>query len=129
MSSWDFEFHSLQSDLRLIGYSDVDWINDRDEHKPTTRYAFLLSGATISLCSKKQSCIALSMMELEYVACSATVQEVVWLRRFFRIYSDSMTALVYAKDPKYHGRIKHINIGFHYICDVSARRGNPPTYL
>ena len=35
-------------DLRLRGYSDVDWANDRDEHKSTTGYAFLLSGTTIS---------------------------------------------------------------------------------
>ena len=58
-------------DSRLRGYSDADWASDRDEHKSTTGYAFLLSGAAISWCSKKQSCIALSTMEFEYVACSA----------------------------------------------------------
>ena len=73
-------------------------------------------------------------MESEYVACLAAVLEAIWLRRFFqhlevmalaneavKIYSDSMTTLTYAKDPKYHGRIKHINIRFHYIRDVVAR--------
>ena len=62
-------------------------------------------------------------MEPEYVTCSVTVQEGIWLRRFIAdlciiaralepvtIHCDSMTALAYAKDPKYHGKIKHINI-------------------
>ena len=40
-------------DLRLRGYSDADWANDRDERKSTTGYAFLLSGAAISWCIKK----------------------------------------------------------------------------
>ena len=35
-------------DLRLRGYSNADWANDRDERKSITGYAFLLSGATIS---------------------------------------------------------------------------------
>ena len=40
-------------DLRLRGYSNADLANDRDECKSTTGYAFLLSGTTISWCSKK----------------------------------------------------------------------------
>lgn len=31
--------------------------------------------------SKKQSCIALSTIEAEFIACSITVQEVVWIKR------------------------------------------------
>jgi hypothetical protein len=62
------------------------------------------------------------------VVCSATVQEVVWLRRFLQLlgvtahveddvllYSDSTSTLVYAKDPKYHGKAKHIEFRYHYI--------------
>lgn len=32
-----------------------------------------------------------------------------------KIYSDSMIDLAYAKDLKYHGRTKNINICFYYI--------------
>ena len=34
------------------------------------------------------------------------------------IYSDSMAALEYAKDSKYHGRTKHIDICYHYIRNM-----------
>uniref|UniRef100_A0A2N9ERH0 Retroviral polymerase SH3-like domain-containing protein n=1 Tax=Fagus sylvatica TaxID=28930 RepID=A0A2N9ERH0_FAGSY len=115
-------------DLRLTDYSDADWASDKDECKSTSGYAFILGGGAVSWCSKKQSCIALSTMESEYVACSAAVQEVVWLRRFLQrlgvtahaedvvlLYSDSISALAYAKDPKYHGNAKHIELRYHYI--------------
>ena len=68
-----------------------------------------------------QFCITLSTMEAEYVACSSVIQEAIWLRRFLQhleivkttykpmtIYCDNMDALDYAKDPKYHGKTKHI---------------------
>ena len=115
-------------DLRLRGYSDSDWVGDLDKRKSTSGYTFLLGGRAITWCSKKQSCVTLSTMESEYVACSAVVQEAVWLRRFLQrldiiasaidpvtIYSDSMAALAYAKNPKYHGKTKHIKIKYHYI--------------
>ena len=31
-----------------------------------------------------------------------------------------MAALAYAKDSKYHGRTKHIDIRYHYIRDMVA---------
>ncbi len=127
----DFVLCYGAADLRLRGFCDADWAGDIDERRSTSGYVFILGGGAVSWCSKKQSCIALSTMEAEYVACSAAVQEAVWLRRFLRrleisasagdpvqIRSDSMAALQYAKDPKYHGRTKHIDIRYHYIRDM-----------
>ena len=34
------------------------------------------------------------------------------------LYCDSMAALAYAKDPKYHGKTKHIKIIYHFIRDM-----------
>jgi hypothetical protein len=38
------------------------------------------------------------------------------------IHCDSTTALAYAKDPKYHGKTKHIDIQYHYIHDVVTHK-------
>jgi hypothetical protein len=64
-------------DLRLKGYSDANWASDLDERKSTSGYTFLLGGEAITWCSKKQSCVTLSTMDFEYVACSAAIQEAV----------------------------------------------------
>ena len=61
----------------MIGYSDTDWGGDIDQSKSTTRYAFLVNDSVILWSSKKQSCVALSTMEAEYVACSAATQDAV----------------------------------------------------
>ena len=115
----------------MIGYTDTDWGGDPDQHKSTSGYTFLLNDCAISWCSKKQSCIALSMMEVEYVACSSVVQEAVSLKRFLQdlevvktafepvtLYCDSMASLAYAKDPKYHGKTKHIQIKYHFVREM-----------
>ena len=121
------------SDLCMIGYSDANWGSDLDECKPISGYAFLQNNDSITWSSKKQPCIALSTIEAEYVACSTAVQEAVWLRRFFQnlevvkdasdpvtVHCDSMAALAYAKDSKYHGKTKYIDIRYHYIRDMVA---------
>ena len=60
-------------DLRLVGYTDVDRERDFDQRKSTSGYAFFLNDCAIPWSSKKQSCIALSTMEVEYVACSSAI--------------------------------------------------------
>jgi len=60
-----------KKDLRLIGFSDADWGGDVDQSKSTSGCAFLLNDSAILWRRKKQSYIALSTMEAEYVACSA----------------------------------------------------------
>ena len=71
-------------ELRLKWYTDADWGGDLDERKSTSGFAFLLYNGAISWSSKKQSYIALSIMETEFVALLAIVQEGMWLRRFMK---------------------------------------------
>ena len=97
-------------------------------------YVFILVGGAISWCSKKLTYITLSTIEAEYVTCSATIQEAICLKSLLHnvsflpqgneamlVYCDSTSALAYAKDPKYHGKSKHIDICHHYIRDMAAQ--------
>ena len=47
----------------LIGYSDADWVGDKDTRQSTSGYCFLLVGAVVSWASKKQTYVALSSTE------------------------------------------------------------------
>jgi transposase InsO family protein len=122
-------------DMQLRGYTDADWGGDLDERKSTSGYVFLLNNGAISWSSKKQSCIALSTMEAEFVAFSAAVQEAVWLKRFLihlgvfqgavdpvTVNCDSQAAIAYTKDPKYHGKTKHIDIKYNFVRDMVAQK-------
>ncbi|KAA0062742.1 gag/pol protein [Cucumis melo var. makuwa] len=64
-------------DLILTGYTDFDFQTDKDARKSTLGSVFTLSGGAVVWRSIKQSCIADSTMEAEYVAsCEATKEAV-----------------------------------------------------
>jgi hypothetical protein len=74
--------NNLGSDLTgLFGYTDSDWASDKDSRKSTSGYIFTLYGGAISWKSSKQSVLATSSSEAEYIACSEGAKEVLWLRR------------------------------------------------
>ena len=66
-----------KKDLRLIGYFDADQGDDIDQSKSTSRYALLLNDSAILWSREKKSYVALSTMEVEYIACSEATQDVV----------------------------------------------------
>ncbi|PKI45839.1 hypothetical protein CRG98_033760 [Punica granatum] len=123
------------TEIFSIDYNDADWARDMDEHKSTTGYVFLLNGGVVTWACKKQTCIALSMIEAKDIAYSAVVQEVFWLRHFLQdlrvatndskpglIHYNRMAALAYAKDLKYYGRTKHIEVRYNFIRAIVARK-------
>jgi hypothetical protein len=62
-------------DFTLIGYTDADWEGSVADRKSTSGCCFSLRLAMISWQSRKQSSIALSTAEAEYiVACSASCE-------------------------------------------------------
>ena len=118
--------YSKDSRDDLVGYCDADWAGDVCDRKSTSGYVFCVSGSPVSWRSKKQSCVALSTAEAEYVALSAAAQEAVWLRNLMEdlsrecqsvttIHDDSQAAISMSKNPQFHGKSKHIEIKYHYI--------------
>lgn len=109
------------------GYTDSDWAGSPD-WKSTSGYIFLLNGGAVSWASRKQSVVALSSMEAEYIALTQAVKEVLWLRTLFielgaprhakeisAIYCDNQGAIALSKNPGFHGRSKHIDIRYRFI--------------
>jgi hypothetical protein len=68
-------------DFGLYGYSDSYWVGSIHDRKSTLAYCFSLGSSMVSWSSRKQSCVALSTAEAEYVASCATCREAVWLRK------------------------------------------------
>ena len=67
--------------LELIAYSDSDWANDTEDRKSMSGYCFKLciDGPLISWRAKKQSVVALSSCEAEYIAMTEAVKEAKFL--------------------------------------------------
>eukprot|EP00253_Pinus_taeda_P009387 PITA_09387 len=60
----------------------LDMAGDRDKRRSTTGYVFTVGGTIVSWVSKLQSVVALSTMEVEYVAATEASKEMIWLQRF-----------------------------------------------
>ncbi|KAB2635301.1 S2-RNase [Pyrus ussuriensis x Pyrus communis] len=96
----------------LEGYSDASWI---------TRGA-------ISWASKKQTCIAHSTMEFEFIALAVAGKEVEWIRNLLfeiklwpqpmpsiSLYCDSEATLSRAYNKLYNGKSRHISLRHEYV--------------
>jgi hypothetical protein len=62
-------------DMRLQGYADSDWAGSTVDRKSTSRGCFNLGSTMVSWCNnRKQTSVALSTIEVEYIAVCTTVQ-------------------------------------------------------
>jgi hypothetical protein len=81
--------------------------------------------------SKKQTSIALSTAEVEYVAAGQCCAQLLWMRKTFRDFSynlskvpllcDNESAILLADNPVEHSRTKHIDIRHHFLRDHQQR--------
>ena len=86
----------------------------------------------ISCFSRKQSSVALSKTEAEYVAAWSACCEAVWLWKLLCdlfdlsmdatcIHCDNQSCVKLSENPVFHDRSKHIEIKYHYIRDMVQR--------
>ena len=119
--------------LVVKGYVDASFDTDKDDCKSQTGYVYILNGGAVSWRSCKQSVIAGSTVEAEYMAAAEASSEGVWIRNFItelgvvpsaldplEILCDNTGAIALAKEPRYHPKTKHINRKFHIIRDYIA---------
>jgi hypothetical protein len=116
--------------LNVTGYVDASFDTDRDDSKSQTGWVFLINGGAVSWKSAKQTVVAQSTMEAEYMAASDASNEGVWLRKFLlelgvfpnasspmTILCDNTAAIANCKEPRSHPATKHIDRRFHVIRD------------
>eukprot|EP00253_Pinus_taeda_P002163 PITA_02163 len=101
----------------------------KDDRKSTSGYVFHMGSGAISWASKKQSIVALSTAEAEYVAATAVACQEIWMRRMLKslcqeqakgtvIFCDNSSAIAISKNYVFHKRTKHIDTKFHYIREL-----------
>jgi hypothetical protein len=82
----------------------------------------------VSWFNRKQTSMALSSIEAEYMAASLVSCEAIWLHKLLAglsgqvleptvIYCDNQSCVKLLKNPVFHDRSKHIEIRYHFIID------------
>src|SRR4051794_35301968 len=75
-------YGGMEEELAIMGYVDASFDSDPDDHKSQSGYVFMVNGGAVSWRSRKQSSIAQSSMESEYMTASEAANEDVWVREF-----------------------------------------------
>ena len=118
-------------DIKPIAYTDSDFQTCRDSQKSISGAVFTLGGGAVVWRSIKQSCVADSTMEAEYIAACEAAKESVWLKKFYNdlevvlgvdkpmeLYCDNSAAVANSKEPRSHKTGKHIESKYHLIREI-----------
>jgi hypothetical protein len=111
---------------KIAGYSDAEYAGDKGDRKSVGAYVFTLANGPVSWQSKKQTTVAWSSMEAEYIALGSAGKEAVWLSimdqelgfhdgKPVTIFEDNQPAIALAKNPTNHARTKHIDVLHHAL--------------
>jgi hypothetical protein len=79
--------------------------------------------------SKRQTLIAQSSTEAEYVAAAVATREIYWLRSFMSelgleepgpttLWVDNQSTIAMTKNSRFHARTKHIDIRHHFVREA-----------
>ncbi|GJX53079.1 putative ribonuclease H-like domain-containing protein [Tanacetum coccineum] len=100
--------------------------------KSTTGGCQFLGRRLISWQCKKQTIVATSTTEAEYVAAASGCGQVLWIQNQLldygynfmntKIYIDNNSAICIVKNPVYHSKTKHIEIRHHFIRDCYEKK-------
>ena len=67
----------MKGEFNLVGWTDSNWAQDPDDRRSTSRFAFDVGEGVISWSSKKQPTVAMSSVEVEYIASANATKEAV----------------------------------------------------
>jgi hypothetical protein len=117
-------------DTELEGFVDADYGGDQDHRFSTTGYVIRVFGGAVVWGSKKQSAVATSTVEAEFMAASAAVKEANWVKGFLeeigispwtvKIHCDNQGCINHLRNPVFSKHTKHIAISFHFAREAIA---------
>nr|GEY90862.1 putative ribonuclease H-like domain-containing protein [Tanacetum cinerariifolium] len=120
------------SSFDLEAYSDSDYAGANPDKKSTTGGCQFLGSRLISWQCKKQTIMATSTTEAEYVAAAHCCGQVLWIQNqlldygfnFMKtnIYIDNESIICILKNPVFHSKMKHIEIRHHFIRNTYEKK-------
>ncbi|SGY27823.1 BQ5605_C123g13318 [Microbotryum silenes-dioicae] len=116
----------------VVGYSDANWGACVDTSISTMGYVFYIAGSAVSWSSKRQSRVADSTTDAEYLALSHAGKEGIYLSQLLEelhvqpvapahIFTDNEAAAAVARDPVRVTGTRHIRLREHFVRDMVNR--------
>ena len=132
-------WYSREGELALRGYSDADYAGCKIDRKSTSGTCQFLGDRLVSWFSKKQTSIATSTAEAEYMAAGSCCAQILWMKQQLSdydvkaketpIFCDNTSAIAITQNPVLHSRTKHIDVRFHFIRDHVEKKNVTIEYV
>ncbi|GJR45098.1 retrovirus-related pol polyprotein from transposon TNT 1-94 [Tanacetum coccineum] len=113
--------------IETIVYADSDHAGDYVDRKSTSGICTFVGCCLTSWFSKKQTALAISTTEAEYISAGKACQQALWMKQALIDYDvqlddvpimcDNKGAIDLSKNPVQHSRTKHIEIRHHFLRD------------
>ncbi|MBW0573521.1 hypothetical protein O181_113236, partial [Austropuccinia psidii MF-1] len=107
----------------LTGWADADYANDKGDRKSVSGYVILAFSNPICWLSKKQSVVAQSTTEAEYIAMNVCSKQLQWLTFVLNdlghsppqpvLINDNSGAVTISKQASLNANTKHIEVRYH----------------
>jgi hypothetical protein len=109
-------------------FSNADLAGNVDTGRSTTGCVVKMGTGAVSWSSKLQSIAALFTTEAEFVTAVSAGQELIWMSQLLAklgydtsgavpLLMDNQSAIQVARNPKHHGRMKHLNLHYFWLCN------------
>ncbi|GJV64478.1 putative ribonuclease H-like domain-containing protein [Tanacetum coccineum] len=125
-------WYPKDSPFDLVAYTDSDYAGASLDRKSTTGGCQFLGSRLISWQCKKQTVVANSTTEAEYVAASSCCGQVLWIQNQLldygynflhtKIFIDNNSTICIIKNLVFHSKTKHIEIRHHFIRDCNEKK-------
>ncbi|GKE83901.1 hypothetical protein Tco_1557643 [Tanacetum coccineum] len=118
-------WYPMGSGIETIVYADSDHAGDYIDRKSTSGVCTFRGCCLTSWFSKKQTALAISTTEAEYVSAKKACQQALWMKQALVDYDvrlddipmvcDKKADIDLSKNPVQHSRTKHIEIRHHLL--------------
>ncbi|GJT72675.1 retrovirus-related pol polyprotein from transposon TNT 1-94 [Tanacetum coccineum] len=115
------------TDIETVVYANSDHAGDYVDRKSTSGICTFVGCCLTSWFSKKQTALAISTTEAEYVSAEKACQQALWMKQALIDYDvrlddvpimcDNKGAIDLSKNPVQHSHTKHIEIRHHFLRD------------
>eukprot|EP00253_Pinus_taeda_P034705 PITA_34705 len=119
-------WYPKDTDITHHAYTDVNWAGNVDDRKRISGGACYMGSQLVSWFNKKESSIALSTLEAEYVVVASCCTQLLWMMQTLQdiqikcsppisILCDNTSAISISKNHVLHSKTKHIPIKYHFL--------------
>jgi hypothetical protein len=126
------EYTKKDLPLQLVAYVDANWAGDPENRRSWSGYCIFLNGLLFGWRVTKQTCVAQSPMEAEFIAMSEVAKEVKYVQTVLSqletiftfkidkpiIYCDSASAIAFTKNRVENVKTRYIDLKYMFVRDL-----------